>query len=72
MRNIIFAQNILMNFLHIGPNVIMIYATFLKKYKVKDHDVIKYDSATPKIKLIKKDLEEIRRKIAKAKKILIR
>ena len=38
-----------------------------KNHKGKDHDVIKYDSVTPKIKLIKKDLEEIRRKIAIAK-----
>ena len=38
-----------------------------KNHKGKEHDIIKYDTITPKIKLIKKDLEDIRKRTAKAK-----
>ena len=38
-----------------------------KGHKNKKHDIIKYDSITPKIKLIKRELEELKGKIAESK-----
>ena len=38
-----------------------------KGHKNKKHDIVKYDSITPKIKLIKRELEELKGKIAESK-----
>lgn len=38
-----------------------------KSHKNKKHDIVKYDSITPKIKAIKRELEEIKGKIAESK-----